>query len=210
MIADKNAEASIENTSNRTSFSFPSNPSPHLLSSRLSGEMSSSNTTNTVQATTIPQYGGVIQLATPHPFSNYALPSATLSYSPTPLLSATNNELPALGGTLFIFNSTQAPHHPFHIVTPPGYPPISVAYQPTPSVFFQPSLATIQNCNSFLNVTPPSVIKRSETNANTSDTVKQSEEQLPFKKRRYAGQQTQNILPHNDDDDELSDESSRK
>lgn len=102
----------------------------------------------------------------------------------------------------FITNPNQTSPPPLHILTPLN--PHSLPFPPThysPLLSTQPtaiheSLLLVQN-------------KQSQP----METNKQGEEQLPFKKRRYAGQQSSVLSPMDIDqheDDETSNESMKK
>jgi hypothetical protein len=143
--------------------------------------------------------------------------------------------LPANTSMLLITNPNQHPTQPLHILAPIDHRSLHFAHY-APTNFFAPPPPPLlppqppqvlpvsvpipsRTCNilqSMSTIESMSVLqnKRHENEEDKQiqqqlETTKQSTEQLPFKKRRYTGQQLRMATVH-DDDDEVSDESVKK
>jgi hypothetical protein len=147
-------------------------------------QIPTTTSTNTgIPPTSLPQLTGIFPITQSHSLPTYFLPQGNLAY--------------------FITNSTQHSTQPLHIITPLNHH--SLQY---PNTYYSPllndSLLLLQNKRH----------DNEETKQNQPmDTNKQFEEQLPFKKRRYAGQQSSVYSPmdtNHHDDDEASNESMKK
>jgi len=141
--------------------------------------------------------------------------------------------LPANTSMLLITNPNQHPAQPVHILAPIDHHSLQFAHYGTANFFApHPLLAPLpqpppppppsipsRTCNilqSMSTIESMSILqnKRHENEEDKQiqqqiETNKQSTEQLPFKKRRYTGQQLRMDTVH-DDDDEVSDESAKK
>lgn len=154
-----------------------------------------------------------IQIPASNHNNNHNIPPASFSqlhgiFPPTQSHSLPNYFLPPTNLAYFIQNSNQHPT-PFHIITPFNHPSV-----PYPNAHFSTS-SHIQ-ANSINENLTSFHIKRADNEENKHvqpmDTNKQSEEQLPFKKRRYTGQSSSVYSPMDThhDDDEASNESMKK
>jgi hypothetical protein len=130
----------------------------------------------------LPHLTGIFPITQSHSLPTYFLPQTNFAY--------------------FITNSNQNPTQPLHIIAPLNTHTLqfankhysTVSYTQTNSI--SDSLSLLQNKQ----------IQPMDTN------TKQFEEQLPFKKRRYTGQQSSVYSPMdtNHDDDDASNESVKK
>jgi hypothetical protein len=189
---------------------------------------SSSNTG--LPTASLPQLASLFSLPQSHSLPTYFFPAANIAYITT-ATSTTNpsatpfdfSPLPPNTGMFLITNPTQHPSQPVHILTPIDhrslqfthfnptnlFPPPPPLPSPAPSrtCNILQSTSTIESMSIFQN-------KRHDNEEDKQiqqpiETTKQFAEQLPFKKRRYAGQQTRMATVH-DNDDEVSDESLKK
>ncbi|CAF3764395.1 unnamed protein product [Rotaria sordida] len=145
--------------------------------------------------------------------SNKGIPPASLPHltgmSPTTQShSLPNYFLPHPNFAYLITNSNQHSTQPFHIITPLNHH--SLQY---PNTHYS-TLSHIQS-NSINETFSSLQNKRSDSEENKQtqpmDISKQSEEQLPFKKRRHTGQSSvYSPMDTNHDDDEASNESMKK
>ncbi|CAF0886847.1 unnamed protein product [Adineta steineri] len=147
--------------------------------------------------------------------ANIAIPPASLSQIPGFFSTTQSHSLPTYfvpQGNLayFITNPTQHSTQPLHIITPLNHPSIQ---------FPNPHYASlIQSQSSPINESLLLLQNKRHENEETKqvqpmDTTKQFEEQLPFKKRRYTGQQSSVYSPmdtNHHEDDETSNESMKK
>jgi hypothetical protein len=149
-----------------------------------------STSSNTgIPPASLPHLTGLLPITQSHSLPTYIIPQTNLAY--------------------FITNTNSHTTQPIHIITPLNHP--SLQYSNThystlshpQSNFINESLSLFQN-------------KRHDNDDNKQiqamDTSKQFKEKLPFKKRRYAGQQSSVYSPMdtNHDDDEASNESVKK
>lgn len=151
---------------------------------------SSASAHNAIPPATLPQITGMFPTTESHSLPNYFLPQANLAY--------------------LITNSGQHASQPFHIITPLNHHSLQF-----PNTHYS-TLSQIQ-ANSLINESFASLQHKRYDNEDNKhiqlmDTTKQSEEQLPFKKRRYTGQSSSVYSPMdtNHDDDEASNESMKK
>jgi hypothetical protein len=175
-----------------------------------------------------PQISNLMHLPQSHSLPTYFVPAANIAYIATTadqqhsstvsldLSPLTNN-----GRVLLISNPGQNLSQPVHIVTPVDYRAIQfMPFVAHPHLFI-PSSTSSRICNILHSSTSTNEMhssipnKRPDNNDSSStiqpfDNSKQFEEQLPFKKRRYAGQQLPMATLHDGDDAEASDNSSRK
>jgi hypothetical protein len=147
-------------------------------------QIPSSTSSNTgIPPASLPQLTGLFPITQSHSLPTYFLPHTNLAY--------------------FITNSKRNSTQPFHIITPLNHPSLHYPYSTSSYIQTNESLHLLQN-------------KRHDSEENKQiqpmDTNKQLEEQLPFKKRRYTGQQSSVYSPMdtNHDDDETSNESGKK
>jgi hypothetical protein len=183
------------------------------------------STSNTgLPTASLPQLASIFPLTQ---LPTYFLPSANIAYITTNP-SGTGFDFSSLTGNtsmLLITNSSQNPGQPVHILTPIDHRSLQFAhytstnFYPHPSTLPPPSPAT-STCNILQSASTNESMfilqnKRHENEEDKQIQPQQMEpnkpfvEQLPFKKRRYAGQQSRMATVH-DDDDEVSDESLRK
>ncbi|CAF1352547.1 unnamed protein product [Adineta ricciae] len=161
-----------------------------------------------------PQYSSALHNATTMPIqipstapTNITIPPSSLPqftgiFPVTQSHSLPTYFLPQGNFAYFITNPNQTSPPPLHILTP-----LNPHSLPFPSAQYSPLLST-----------QPAAIHESallvQNKQNQSmETNKQGEEQLPFKKRRYAGQQSSVLSPMDIDqheDDEASNESMKK
>ena len=174
-----------------------------------------------------PPLTSLFPLTQSHSLPAYFLPTANIAYITTATPTSNPSAAPFDFNTsmVFITNSSQHPSQPVHILTPIDHRSLQFAHYAPPNLFPVPPpppplpAAPSRTCNileampNFQNKRPDNdedkrqlpqqTPQRAETHA------KQSTEQLPFKKRRYTGQQIRMSTVH-DDDDEVSDESVKK
>jgi len=185
----------------------------------------------------LPQLTNFFPLTQSHSLPAYFLPTANIAYITT-ATSAINpsgtpfdfTPLPPNTSMLLITNPNQHPTQPMHILTPIDHRSLQFAHYATTNFFAPPPLLPppppppppsipSRTCNilqSMSTIESMSILqnKRHENEEDKQiqqqlETNKQSVEQLPFKKRRYTGQQLRMATVH-DDDDEVSDESAKK
>jgi hypothetical protein len=150
----------------------------------------SSTSSNTgIPPASLPHLTGLFPMTQSHSLPTYILPQANLAY--------------------FITNSNPHSTQPIHIITPLNHPSLQFtsthhsSYSQPQSNFINETLSLFQH-------------KRHDNEDNkqiqSMETSKQYNEQLPFKTRRYAGQQSSVCSPMdtNHDDDEASNESVKK
>ncbi|CAF2627612.1 unnamed protein product [Rotaria sp. Silwood2] len=189
---------------------------------------SSSNTG--FPTTSLPHLTNLFPLTQSHSLPTYFLPTANIAYITT-ATSTTNpsgtpfdlTSLPSNTSVLLITSPNQHPTQPVHILTPIDHRSLQFAHYAQTNFFVPPPIPppvpSTRICN-ILQSTSTSEsmsILQNKRHDNEEDkqiqrsleTNKQSTEQLPFKKRRYTGQQSRMATVHNDDDD-VSDESAKK
>jgi hypothetical protein len=157
----------------------------------------------TLPPASLPPLSGLFSMTQSHSLPTYFLPQANLAYL-TPGSSTKNANM------YFITSANQASLQPLHIITSMDSSTLQFANTHlSPSSYTGP---TIQ-----IHASHDSPSKRHEQDegrqAQPMETNKQLEEQLPFKKRRYAGQPASASIPmdiHHSDDDEGSNESMKK
>jgi len=146
-------------------------------------QIPSSTSSNTgIPPASLPHLTGLFPITQSHSLPTYFLPQANLAY--------------------FITNSNQNPTRPLHIITPLNPHTLQFANTHYSAV----SYAQTNSINESLSLLQNKQIQSMDTNN------KQFEEQLPFKKRRYTGQQSSVYSPMdiNHDDDDASNESIKK
>ena len=149
---------------------------------------------------------------------------AYIGAAPTPgNPSGTSIDLSALtanGGMLLFASPGQHPSQPMQILAPIDFRSLQFTPYPSNSFFLPPPPPTrISNIlptpSSIAELAAAVPTKRYENDQDQPfvsppmESNKQLEEQLPFKKRRFAGQTSRMATVH-DDDDEVSDESVKK
>ncbi|CAF0902540.1 unnamed protein product [Rotaria sp. Silwood1] len=150
---------------------------------------SSTLSNNGIPPASLPQLTGIFPTTQSHSLPNYFLPHTNFAY--------------------VITNSNQHPTHPYHIITPLNHHSVQFPNTHYSTLSHLQTNAIYETFSSLQN-------KRSDSEENKQtqpmDTSKQSEEQLPFKKRRYTGQSSSVYSPMdiNHDDDEASNESMKK
>ena len=184
-----------------------------------------------------PHLTNLYPLTQSHSLPAYFFPTANIAYITTATPTSNSSASPFDFNTsmVLIANPNQHPSQPVHILGPIDHRSLQFAHY-TPTNIFSipppPSLsippAPSRTCNiletmsNFQNKRPDneedkrqqsSVQNQQQQQQYSSQSVdthnKQSTEQLPFKKRRYTGQQIRMATVH-DDDDEVSDESVKK
>ncbi|CAF4888042.1 unnamed protein product, partial [Rotaria sp. Silwood1] len=210
--------------------------SPHF-SSPIAGQTtmpiqipSSSNTG--VPTTSLPHLTNLFPLTQSHSLPTYFLPTANIAYittaTPTTNPSGTPFDITSLTGNtsvLLITSPTQHPSQPVHILTPIDHRSLQFTHYTPTNLFVPPPILppsqtpSTRICNILQSTSTSESMsflqhKRHENEEDKQsqrslETNKQSTEQLPFKKRRYTGQQSRMATVHNDDDD-VSDESVKK
>jgi hypothetical protein len=186
----------------------------------------------------LPQLTNLFPITQSHSLPTYFLPAANIAYITTGT-STTNPSgtsfdfSPLTGNTsmLLITSPNQHSTQPIHILAPIDHRSLQFAhYAPTnlfppPSPFPPPppqvpvpsrtcnilqSMSTIESMSILQNKRHENEEdKQIQQQQQQLETKKQFSEQLPFKKRRYTGQQLRMATVH-DDDDEVSDESVKK
>ncbi|CAF3364296.1 unnamed protein product [Rotaria socialis] len=168
---------------------YPSNNISSSLNNPTTIPIQIPSSNKTIPPASFSHLSGIFPTIQSHSLPNYFLPQANFAY--------------------LIANSNQNPTPPFHIITPLNHP--SLQY---PNAHF--STLSHSQANSINENLTSLHIKRPDNEehkqAQVMDTNKQSEEQLPFKKRRYTGQSSSVYSPMdtNHDDDDASDESMKK
>jgi hypothetical protein len=171
----------------------------------------------------LPQLASLFPSTQSHSLPAYFLPTANIAYITTANPSGGPFDFPALTNTsmLLITNPGQHPTQPMHILAPIDHRSLQFAHY-APTNFFtipppppppQPISVPSRTCN----ILEPMSNFQNKRHDNEEEkhiqqqieTNKQSSDQLPFKKRRYTGQQLRMATVH-DDDDEVSDESVKK
>ncbi|CAF0893320.1 unnamed protein product [Rotaria sordida] len=193
---------------------------------------SSSNTG--VPTTSLPQLTNLFPLSQSHSLPTYFLPTGNIAYITTATSttnpSGTPFDLTSLTGNtslLLITSPTQHPTQPIQILTPIDHRSFQFAHYTPTNLFVPPPVppppppippTRVCNILQSTSTTNESMsILQNKRHENEEDkqiqrsleTNKQSTDQLPFKKRRYTGQQSRMSNIHNDDDD-VSDESVKK
>ncbi|CAF1487786.1 unnamed protein product [Rotaria magnacalcarata] len=189
---------------------------------------SSSNTSPPTAS--LPQLTNLVPLNQSHSLPTYFFPASSIAYIATP--ASTNNPSggpfdPAsfTGNTgVFLFTtSSQHSTQPVHILAPFDHRSLQFAHFAPTSFFVPPPVSSQMSASRTCNILqPPSTTEsmsslQNKRHENEEDKLnqqslqinKQSTEQLPFKKRRYAGHHTRMSTVHNDDDD-ISDECVKK
>jgi hypothetical protein len=182
----------------------------------------------------LPQLTNLFPLTQSHSLPTYFFPTANIAYITT-ATSATNpsgapfefSPLTANTSMLLITNPNQHPTQPIHILAPIDHRSLQFAhYAPTglfsipppnlppppphPQSVSMPSRTCniLETVSNFQNKRHDNEEEK-QIQQQQLETNKQASEQLPFKKRRYTGQQLRMATVH-DDDDEVSDESVKK
>lgn len=182
--------------------------------------------------TALPQLTNLFPLGQSHSLPTYILPTSNIAYLAAPP-SATNpsgapfdfSQLGGNTGVLLITSGTQNSVQPIHILASIDHRALQFAHFTPAGIIMPPSIPpptipTSRTCNILQPASFPESISsvQNKRHENEEDklnmqqplqTNKQFSEQLPFKKRRYAGQQLRMSTAHNDDDD-VSDESAKK
>jgi hypothetical protein len=185
----------------------------------------------------LPQLTSLFPLTQSHSLPTYFLPTANIAYITTATTttnpSGTPFEFSPLTNTsmLLITNPSQHPTQPVHILAPIDHRSLQFAHYAPTSLFSlappptlppppppshpQPISVPSRTCNilepmsNFQNKRHDNEEEKQIQQQQPIETNKQSTDQLPFKKRRYTGQQLRMATVH-DDDDEVSDESVKK
>jgi hypothetical protein len=182
----------------------------------------------------LPQFTNLFSLTQSHSLPTYFFPTPNIAYittaTPTANPSAASFDFPSLPantGVFLITNPIQHPSQPVHILTPIDHRSLQFAHYTPSNLFPHPPTLPLpvptRTCNilqSTSTIESMSILqnKRHDNEEDKQiqqqqqqplETTKQSSDQLPFKKRRYAGQQTRMATVH-DDDDDVSDESVKK
>ncbi|CAF1283604.1 unnamed protein product [Adineta steineri] len=185
-------------------------------------QIPTSSNTN-LPLTSLSNLSGLFQYPQSHSLPTYILPSTNLAYITTatnPI--GTSYDLTPLNGNTNIFlisNPNQHSAQPVHILTPIDHRSLQFTHYTSANLFQPPPPPVVpipsRICN-ILQTNESMSILQNKRHDNEEDkpvqqveTNKQFIEQLPFKKRRYTGQQTRMASVHNDDN-EVSDESAKK
>ncbi|UJR22338.1 hypothetical protein I4U23_025400 [Adineta vaga] len=179
----------------------------------------------------LPQLTSLFPMPQSQSLPTYILPNLAYIATSTTNPSGTPFDLSSLTGNtsvLLIANPNQHPTQPIHILTPIDHRSLQFAHYTTTSLFTHPPPppppSNTQVPTRVSNILQPTLpndamsMLQNKRHENEEDKqvqqqiepTKQSTEQLPFKKRRYTGQQIRMATVHNDDDDEVSDESVKK
>ena len=188
---------------------FFSHSSPHRTSTTMPIQIPSSSTA-ILSPPSFPQLTSLFPMTQSHSLPTYFLPQTNLSY-------LTAGSSAANANVYLITNTNRQSTQPLHILAP---------VDASPSKFgrshYSPSCTGNQispnHSNEFISFVPNKRQDHDEVNqAQDMDTGKPLKEQLPFKKRRYAGESSATPLPmdmkhvDNDaDDDEGSNDSIKK
>ena len=205
----------------------PHFPSPTTGQPTMPIQIPTSSNTG-LPAASLPQLTSLFPLTQSHSLPAYFLPTANIAYittatTTTPNPSGTPFDFPPLTNTsmLLITNPGQHPTQPMHIITPIDHRSLQFAHFAPTSLFTIPppphGPQQISVPSRTCNILEPMSNFQNKRHDNEEEkqvqqqieTNKQSSDQLPFKKRRYTGQQLRMATVH-DDDDEVSDESVKK
>lgn len=209
----------------------PHFPSPTMGPTTMPIQIPTPSNTGLPTASLPPSLTSLFPLTQSHSLPAYFLPTANIAYITTATPTSNPSAAPFDFNTsmVLITNPSQHPSQPVHILAPidhrslqfAHYTPTNLFPLPPPPPVPHPSVAPSRTCNiletmsNFQNKRPDNdddkrqpQLQQTPQRAETMH-AKQSTEQLPFKKRRYTGQQIRMATVH-DDDDEVSDESVKK
>lgn len=207
--------------------------SPHFPPATMPIQIPTPSNTGLPTASLPPQLTNLYPLTQSHSLPTYFFPTANIAYitTATPSSNSSASAFDFNTSMVLITNPNQHPSQPVHILAPIDHRSLQFAhYAPTnlypippplPSLSIPP--AQTRTCNiletmsNFQTKRPDNaedkrsqpLVQNPQSSPNIDSHNKQSAEQLPFKKRRYTGQQIRMATVH-DDDDEVSDESVKK